>query len=435
MKTSLGLLLVLAGGLVVNAVQTAGEPGARPKFTGTVLDADGKPAPEVKVSLFPSFWQGEKATDAEGRFTLLTDQNQSGGTSAGRVVIARDFARNLSAALKLDDEATNAELKLEPALTLAGRVTDPSGQAVTNAQARVMFQSERISLTMGSPIRTDVEGRFEFKALPPGRSYGVSISAKGFAPENRSVDAPDAGTRRVELDPFRLLPTNQRIAGVVLDADGQPVPGAWINSSGERQPSLNLLTDAEGRFSFDRVCAGEIRLSANVPGGGGHGAVVAEGGDTNIIIRVSVSPSALAEVPRRASLEGKSLPDLTTVNLASDAVPAGKQVLVCLADVEQRPSRRVLRLLAEQHDALRQKGVTVLAVQAAVTSTDSLKEWKDANPVPFAVGRVAEKSDKTKWALEVESFPWLILTDAQGRVTAEGFAFDELDAKLSALAK
>jgi hypothetical protein len=77
----------------------------------------------------------------------------------------------------------------------------------------------------------------------------------------------------------------------------------------------------------------------------------------------------------------------------------------------------------------------VLGVQAAVTTAESFKEWKDANPVPFPVGRLAEKADKTKWASDVESLPWLILTDSERRVTAEGFALDELEAKLKAVAK
>ena len=52
-----------------------------------------------------------------------------------------------------------------------------------------------------------------------------------------------------------------------------------------------------------------------------------------------------------------------------------------------------------------------------------------------AVGRLAEKADKTKWASEVDSLPWLILTDGDRRVVAEGFALDELDAKLKSQAK
>lgn len=55
--------------------------------------------------------------------------------------------------------------------------------------------------------------------------------------------------------------------------------------------------------------------------------------------------------------------------------------------------------------------------------------------MPFPVGHVSEKSDRTKWAAEVESFPWFILTDKDHRVSAEGFSLDELDAKLAPPAK
>jgi hypothetical protein len=121
------------------------------------------------------------------------------------------------------------------------------------------------------------------------------------------------------------------------------------------------------------------------------------------------------------------------VGIAVDA--DGKPLLLCLFDIEQRPSRRFVKQLAEQYDGLRQKGLTVLGLQAAITAADSFKEWKDASSVPFSVGRVVEKADKTKWASEVESLPWLILTDGDRHVTAEGFALDELDAKLKDQAK
>jgi hypothetical protein len=109
---------------------------------------------------------------------------------------------------------------------------------------------------------------------------------------------------------------------------------------------------------------------------------------------------------------------------------AGKPVLLCLMDVEQRASRRTLRLLGEQPATLQQKSVVLLALQAAVTGAAGFKEWQDANPVAFPVGRVLEQSAKTKWATGLESMPWLILVNAQGRVVAEGFALDDLEATL-----
>jgi hypothetical protein len=91
--------------------------------------------------------------------------------------------------------------------------------------------------------------------------------------------------------------------------------------------------------------------------------------------------------------------------------------------------------LDEQAVALRQQNVSVLGVQAAITSDEAFNEWKTSSPVLFPVGRVTEKSEKTKWASAVPALPWLILTDAQGRVVAEGFALDELDAQIKKLAK
>ncbi len=432
MKLMIGLAIGLAVPLCGINAQEIGEPGARPTVTGTVLNAEGKPAGNVKVSLFPLFWQGEKATDAQGCFTLLSDTGPSGGTASGRVVIARDLDHGTAAALDLTDDATNADLKLGPAMTLTGRVTDSDGRAVSNAQVRVLFETDRASLTIGAPLRTASDGRFECKALPPGRTYGVAVSAKGYVSESRSLEAGVAVARRVELDAFKLLSLNLRIAGVVLDADDQPVPHAWVQSSGEHQPSLNLMTDDQGRFSFDRASAGEINLTANDPAGRGSGKVITQGGVTNIILHIGLAAATPEAEPRRASLIGQPLPDLKSLGFTDDAAPAGKRVLLCLFDLDQRPSRRVVRLLGDQIQALRKKGLTVLAVQATVTSAAAFKEWKDANPLPFPVGQVAEASDKAKWATDVESLPWLILTDTQSRVSAEGFALEQLDEKLRA---
>ncbi len=138
---------------------------------------------------------------------------------------------------------------------------------------------------------------------------------------------------------------------------------------------------------------------------------------------------------RRASLKGSPLPDLTTVNLAADAAPAGKPVLLCLFDAGQRPSRHVISQLEQQAAALRQQGVTVLGIQAAVTSDDIFNEWKSASPVSFPVGRVTEKSEKSKWASAVPALPWLILADASHTVVAEGFSPDELDAQIEKMLK
>ncbi|MEO8427503.1 MAG: hypothetical protein ABI651_10370, partial [Verrucomicrobiota bacterium] len=136
-----------------------------------------------------------------------------------------------------------------------------------------------------------------------------------------------------------------------------------------------------------------------------------------------------------SALKGKPLPDLTSLGFAADAAPAGKPVLLCLIDVQQRPSRRMVRLLTLQQDDLREKGVTVLAAQIVPASNESWDDWKETNPFFFPISRLAEKSDKTKWASGLENLPWLILADRKGIVVDEGFPLEELEDKLQEVDK
>ena len=88
-----------------------------------------------------------------------------------------------------------------------------------------------------------------------------------------------------------------------------------------------------------------------------------------------------------------------------------------------------------EHEALRQKGLLVLGVQAAVIDSRSFQQWKGSNAFPFPVGQVAEASEQTAWVTGIASLPWLVLTDAHRRIAAEGFALEEIDAKLKAVEK
>jgi protocatechuate 3,4-dioxygenase beta subunit len=405
------------------------------KITGTVTDPEGKPAAKARVSLFPSFSTAEKQADAEGRFTLTYDPRQFGSTGGSApIVIARDLTRNLAAAVDLEEEATNATVRLEPAITLAGRVVDPDGKPLTNAQANVWFHTERMASDLGSSVRADADGKFEIKALPQGRQYTVRATARGFGQDQRPVPASEAATNRIDVGTLELLRADQKIAGVVLDDDDKPVAGASIYSHGDKQPGVSAQTDSKGRFTIPKVCAGSIQLHANSRSGG-YANMSAEAGDTNIVIRISSSRTVRMSAPQTARLKGKPLPDLAPLGLTPAEAPADQPLLAVLIDAEQRPSRRVLRLLAEQSASLKEKGVAVIVLQAGGMADDAFKSWKQEAALPFPVGCFKENTEKARAAWGAGALPWLILTDKAHRVTADGFALDELDAKLKDLAK
>ncbi len=407
------------------------------KLKGTVTDADGKPAAGVQVAVFPSNGNGLRwtRTVTKGVFNLTWSLQSWQLQNGGALLVVRDPVRNLGATEELPEETTNLDVKLKPALTVAGLVQNVDGSPLAGAQVGEWLKAgnsyEQLNEQTTSPV--NAEGRFEIKCLPPDAQYIVYASAKGYGKGQRQLQ-PEYESNRVELSPFVLKPADRVIAGKVMREDDKPASGVNVQLNGEDQPDGYMTTDSKGQFHF-QVCEGQIRLFAYSQNGGGNAQATVEAGDTNVVMTLSSQSGNILQTPRRASLKGGPLPDLATVNLASDTAPAGKPVLLCLFDASQRPSRHVVHQLAEQAAALRQQGVTVLGIQAAVTSDETFNEWKNGSPVSFPVGRVTEKSEKSKWASAVSALPWLILTDANHRVIAEGFTLDELDAQIKNLAK
>ena len=352
--------------------------------------------------------------------------------SANPVLVARDPAHNLADGEDLQEETTNLQVRLRPALTVASRVTGTDGVPLAHAQAGAWIRVGNGSHQFNElPVKVNSEGWFELRALPSNQRFTVFAKAKDHGSGRQEVPG-GSDTNRLELPPFVLRVADAVVAGQVLNSRDKPVYGVNVSLSGEGQPDGYVTTDSKGRFKL-KVCAGQVQLFASSQNGFAQATV--EAGDTNVMLQLADTSSGPRVAARRLTLTGRPLPDLTACGVASDLLPAGKPVLLCLLDIEQRPSRRAARLLSEQHEALQQKGFTVAAIQTAVISEDTLKEWIESNPVPFPLGRVAAKSAQTRWVSLVETLPWLILADADHRVVAEGFPLDELDTRLKNAAK
>ncbi|MCH7557625.1 MAG: redoxin domain-containing protein [Planctomycetes bacterium] len=136
------------------------------------------------------------------------------------------------------------------------------------------------------------------------------------------------------------------------------------------------------------------------------------------------------------SLVGKPVPRLKDFNHKIDVDQTrDRMILLCFFDMEQRPSRNFIMRLAKQARQLKQKGVTVVAVQASKIDENKLNEWVKKNNIPFPIGMVQGDVEKTRFAWGVRSLPWLILTDKEHIVRAEGFGINELDEKITTLRK
>jgi len=70
-------------------------------------------------------------------------------------------------------------------------------------------------------------------------------------------------------------------------------------------------------------------------------------------------------------------------------------------------------------------------VQAARTDETAFRTWVRQVNIPLPIGVIAAEEAKTRAAWGVKSLPWLILTDRDHVVVAEGLSIDEVDDKIT----
>jgi len=406
----------------------------QPKITGVVLDEVGKPVEGVKLKILPAGYQ-DTASDSQGKFEVNWDPRNWGSQPTVFYLVGRHKGRNLAAAVEVNEATKTVDVKLRPGVIFTGKVVDPNGKGIADAQITVMLRAS----TWGSSIeyretKTDAQGGFQVNAIPPEHRYSLTAMADGYGQKQVDLQADDAVNNRLDAGQLELAVANLSVSGVVVDVNDKPVDGARVScSGGDGQPQRDTQSDAEGKFTLDKVCQGRIRISASISGKTSrYGYVETEAGATDVKIVVSESSSGTRYVPKQPpSLVGKALPDVKELKLnLSPEDSEDKMLLVCFFDMEQRPSRYCVTQLAKQAEQLKQKGVTVVAVQASKTDASALKEWVEKYNLTFPVGTVEGDVEKTKFGWGVRSLPWLILTNRKHVITAEGFTVTELDKKI-----
>jgi protocatechuate 3,4-dioxygenase beta subunit len=407
-----------------------------PKITGIVCDQENKPIEGVEMEICPRGGREDSVSNAEGKFEVTYDL---GGWPSGRTptifLIGRQYERNLAAAIQVDEDTRELEMKLEPAVTLTGQVVDVNDKGIADVEVRSMLQGPQWGSTIGrKAINTDNDGKYQIKALPPGRTYSIYARAEGYGESHSEQISTEAAVdNRVDAGKLTMTVANLSISGVVVDDNNKPVAGARINSYGDNQPYRNAQTDVDGKFTLEKVCAGKIRISANKTAATRlYGYIETEGGATDVRVVISERPSSMRYEPKRPpSLVGRPLPNLKDVGIDLTAAETdGKMILVCFFDMEQRPSRNCVMQLTGQAGQLEEKGLIVVTVQTSQVDEKTLNEWVRDNNIRLPVGIIKDDEKETRFNWGVESLPWLILTDSKHIVRAAGFRIDDLNEKI-----
>ncbi|MBN1359255.1 MAG: carboxypeptidase regulatory-like domain-containing protein [Sedimentisphaerales bacterium] len=411
------------------------EPGVH-RIRGVVRDAQGRPVSGATVSLRPALAR-EVVTGDDGTFVFRFGGGGSvygpGGRDELVFVVARHTERNLAAAVQIDPASDKVDINLDPGVVFYGRVVDADGKGIPEAQMSLTLWISNTGYGSREPVQTSSDGSFEIKAVPRGFLYSVQAQAEGYGLRYVRVDPANAADRRVELEPLVLEVANLLTGGIVVNAFDQPVANIRVYAYGNGQPTREVYTDSEGKFTLENMCKGTINFQANaIEPKRLHGRARAEGGDTDIKIVINeLDPSGRVVPSQPPSLLGKRLPAFENValDLAREQLQ-DKRLLICFWDMNQRPSRNGLTQLVGKARELEGKGITVVTIQTSPVERAALDNWLKEQNVPFPAGMIEADEQKTRLTWGVRSLPWLILTDREHLVTAEGIALDELDAAI-----
>ncbi len=239
------------------------------QIAGRVVDLDGQPLSGHSIRLGSDAPGEQRArSDAEGAFALRMAARAdvlvaaAPGFVTGAATRARHDRHGLVVALPAAPYTVTVA-DAESGLPLAtARVTTVPSEAL-----RTRLEALRAEIVPAEGFARDVlprstttrTGEVSFDALPAEEWVEVWVTRPGYVDQRVSFDGKDRGALAIWMEP---LPSEVGWRGRVVDADGQPISGAWVARSRE-----TVRAKHDGSFVFDgAVAEGEgLQLHAYHP--------------------------------------------------------------------------------------------------------------------------------------------------------------------------
>ena len=232
-------------------------------LTGVVVDSNGEPVDGAAIQL------GEDAkiyartdrenhrigsvpplhlrTDAEGRFLA---EGLSGGERRIRVSTARHGRQEFTALIS-PGETTDVELQLSAGAAVYGMVQDELSQPIPGAVIRVSRMNPRTKIaSFLTSVLSEEDGTFSVHGI---QAKEIHLTASrmgqtfGDVAETFRLESADL----IEWNP--VLPPNYRVAGHVLNHEGDPLARCKISIPRDKNSWLTGLTNPEGFFEVQFV--------------------------------------------------------------------------------------------------------------------------------------------------------------------------------------
>ena len=293
-----------------------------PRIAGVVRDPDGRPVAGAAMRICP---MGQKITnsDKEGRFEISWNPEQWGIQKIQSVLVVRDVGRNLAAVVDIDEDTKTLDVEMTPGVVFAGKVVDPKGKPIAGAKININMRVSNSGVHFDNEgVTTDHDGLYEYKSVPDGQRYTISAQAEGYGQSDVEADADYAVNNRLEIPPLMLKVADMSISGVVVDVNDKPLADVEVNVNGQGQQFRRGTTDAQGKFIIDKLCDGQVNVSANFRKGQTHmyGNVEAKAGDTDVKV-VLAPPQHTGMMPNETKKQLKVLPKVTGVVRDPNGLP------------------------------------------------------------------------------------------------------------------
>jgi len=234
--------------------------------------------PDIKVIARTADLRHEAMTDSQGAFRFL---DLPRGTYTVTAELEPPFMSEFDAERTVELKTCSAEAQLFVTTeSIVGSLLEHDRSPVARAVNVTAVDADAVSRDRSVTTSSGRDGRWKFEGLPDGRYLiGVNVfeapsATSPYPPvwypgvaeaaEASPVLVTNAHPERVEV---MLRPPLQTrvVAGVVIDVQDRPVPGASISLYDADWPDRALglaYSDDQGRFSISAIAGRPLRLSA-----------------------------------------------------------------------------------------------------------------------------------------------------------------------------
>jgi hypothetical protein len=371
-------------------------------------------------------------TDAKGVLTVRVMSGQTSlffGSPPEGVYVLRN-TNPPESSIRFDAQGQEMTVTLKsPAIagrltTVTGKVLLPDGSPAANVKISTTNSESYETLTFGGTggayTGTNSDGSFELKEVPVGLRlflYGTTKDHQYVLAEViEHIEDP------TELSDPLIMKPGQEADILLIDKRDEPCanlslrirPMMWGNRL-FRADSLNGRTDAQGRLKINGILPDMEYYVMDSR---------AEDAPQDMYYTQTITLIPLTK-------EDTNIPPFEGIDIEFDIEQAGdKPLLVCFFDMQQRPSRNCIIHLNKKAPELKEKDIVVVAVQVSKIDKSALDKWIKSSNIQFPVGTIEANVEEIRSNWNVKSLPWLILTDKNHVVTAEGFSIDELGEKI-----